>query len=469
MTIWRLVLREIAYRKVNFTLALLSVASAAGCVVAVVALLGLYDERAEQLIADRERQTQQEMHDRRLETEKQVRAAQQQTAREMSELEDKYRKITVDLGFNLYILHKDQDLAEFHHKHHATHYLPDDYGDRLAKAKVVTINHLLPVLHEYVAWPEKGIDVHVIGTRGEIPIVGQPAKKPIRDLVRPGTVVLGYGLQKKLNPKAGDTLVLLGEEFTVRKGDTPRGDFEDFAVWLNLADAQRVLHREGLINVVKALECDCQADRLDKVRAEIERVLPDTQVVEKSVMAEGRARARNQAAATAKAAIEQARVKGAEAIARVEADGTAAVAHIRADRAQLRDGRMALAQVLVPVVLLAATLGLGLSFFSNVRDRRGEIGILRAVGVSSSAVATLVLSRALVVGLLGSLLGYALGILATLLWAEEEAVLEAALGVFDPVLLGVLVLGGAAWCGLASLPPALTATRQDPATVLCES
>jgi putative ABC transport system permease protein len=468
MTIWRLVVREIVYRKLNFTLAVLSVATAADSVVGVWSLLGLYDEQTEALVAARERQTEQQMRDRQRQTEKETHDRQQRTEKEMRELEDEYRKITKDLGFNLYILHKQQDLAEFHQKHYATHYLPDDYGDKLAKAKVVTVNHLLPVLHEYILWPEKSIDVHLIGTRGEIPIVGQPSKKPIRDMVRPGTIVLGHGLQKQLNhPKAGDTLVLCGEEFTVRKGDTPRGDFEDWAVWLNLADAQRILDKKGFINVIKALECDCQADRLDQIRAEIAAILPNTQVVEKSVMAEGRARARNQARATAAAAIERSQAEGAAAIAKVKADGSADIALLRADRSQLRDGRVALARVLVPLVLLASTLGLGLSLFSNVRERRGEIGVLRAVGVSSAGVAKLVLSRALCIGLLGSILGEAVGVLATLAWAEGSG--EEVAASLDPVLLGVVLLGGSAWCGLASLVPALVAARQDPAVVLCES
>jgi hypothetical protein len=435
--------------------------------VGVLSLLRLYDERTEQLIADRERQTEREIADRERQTEKEVGDRQQHTEKEMRELEDEYRKITKDLGFNLYILHKDQDLAEFHYQHYATHYLPDDYGDKLAKAKVVTVNHLLPALHYYGPWPEQGIDVHLIGTRGEIPIVGQPAKKPIRDVVRPGTIVLGYGLQKKLKAKAGDTLRLHKVDFTVRKADTPRGDFEDWAVWLNLADAQELLDKKGLINVIKALECDCQADRLDHIRVEIAKVLPNTQILEKSVLAEGRARARNQAKATATANIERSQAEGKAAIARVKADGAAAITQLRTDRTQLRDGRAALSEVLVPLVLLASTLGLGLALFSNVRDRRGEIGILRAVGVSSSKVATLVLSRALCIGLLGSLLGYALGVLATVVWAEEPS-WEVAVASADVVLLAALLVGGAAWCGLASLLPALAAARQDPAAVLSE-
>jgi hypothetical protein len=425
MSIWRLVLCEIGYRKLNFGLALLSVAMATGCVVAVVMLLGLYDAHTEEMVAARQAQTQEEMR----------------------KLEDEYRKITKDLGFNLYILHKDEDLNQFHTTQHATHYLPDFYGDSLARAGVVTVNHLLPILHEQTLWPEQGIEVHVIGTRGEIPIKGQDKKKPIRDLVKPGTVMLGFELQKRLKLQRGDSVRFKGHEFEAQKCDTPRGTFEDFTVWMNLADAQKVLGKTGLINVILALECDCQADRLVKVRAEITKELPDTQVVEKSVQAEGRARARNQAKATAAAAIDQ----------------------IRRDRQQLREGRTTLAGILVPVVLLASTVWLGALLFSNVRDRRGEIGILRAVGVSSWSLAVLVLARSLLLGLAGAGFGYVAGLTIGVCWADHGMNVDFVATALDPVLVVGLFLASPLWCGLASLMPALLAARQDPALILCET
>ncbi len=157
MSVWRLIFCEIAYRRLPFALALVAVAAAVGSVAAVTTALRAYDEHTEQLVAQRQAQVDDDMR----------------------RLEDEYRKITKDLGFNLRILHADQDPAELYRNHYATHYFPDDYADKLAKARVVTVNHLLPILHEYVLWPELGQHVHVVGTRGEIPIVGADKKKPL--------------------------------------------------------------------------------------------------------------------------------------------------------------------------------------------------------------------------------------------------------------------------------------------------
>jgi hypothetical protein len=426
MSIWRLVLREIGYRKLNAGLAVLAVALAVGCAVGLASALRFYDEHTEQLLTAREDATKEEMRN----------------------LEEQYRKITVNMGFNLTILARDQDLNEFHLNQAPSRTLPEEYGERLARARVVTVNHLLPVLHERVEWPEqKGLIVHVVGTRGEIPIEGHQEKKPIRDAVKRGTMVLGYELQKRLKVKAGDALTFRGEEFAVRKGDTPRGTAEDYTVWLHLEDAQTLLKKPKQINMILALECDCTADRLDKVKAEITKVLPDTQVVEKSAQAEARARARNQARATASAAVE----------------------HLRKDRDEGRERWAGLVAAVVPVVLGAVTLLLGFLFFSNVRDRRGEIGLLRAVGVSSWSVAVLVLGRSLLVGLLGALAGYILGAVAALLYAGVEIDAGSLLTVLDPAWAGAALAGAVVWCGLTSLLPALVAARQDPALVLCEA
>src|SRR5439155_26545051 len=230
MSIWRLVFREIVYRKLPFALGLLSVAVAVGCLAAVWTFLGLYDARTEQLVAEREGQT----------------------VEDMRRLEDDYRKITKDLGYNLRIFHKDQDAGQFHRNPFATAYLPDDYADRLARARVLTVNHLLPILHEYVIWQELGQSVHVVGTRGEIPIVGADKKKPLVEAVPRGKIVVGSDVQKQMGVKPGDSVQFRGRSFSVKQVHTPRGSDEDITVWLNLADAQELLGKKGKINVVLA-------------------------------------------------------------------------------------------------------------------------------------------------------------------------------------------------------------------------
>src|SRR5436853_4877185 len=102
MSIWRLVFREIGYRKLNFGLAILAVLVAVGCLVAVLTALELHDLRTEEIVAKKEADTKADMR----------------------KLEDDYRKITLKLGFNIEILPKDQNLSELYAKDYASKYMP---------------------------------------------------------------------------------------------------------------------------------------------------------------------------------------------------------------------------------------------------------------------------------------------------------------------------------------------------------
>jgi ABC-type lipoprotein release transport system permease subunit len=449
MNIWRLVVREIGYRKLNFGLALLSVAVAVGCLAAVLTVLGIHDVCTEELLAAREAET----------------------AQRMAKLEDDYRKITRNLGFNVLILHKDQNPAALYAEEAASHYLPEEYAERLAKSRIVTVNHLLPSLQErlVLTWQDRDGTVrqsmvHVIGVRGEVPILHQTQKKPLLDPVPAGSVVVGYQLHRDLGLKDGDRVRLElarrvrdGEqvrleklppiELRVHRRYDQRGSEDDITIWVNLAEAQKLLGRPRQINAMLALECNCSdKNRLAGVRKEIEAILPDTQVIEKHSQALTRAEARNRAEKEA-------------------LDGVRLEKERRAEERQRQEG---LAAVLVPLALLGALVWLGVLAFSNVRDRSNEIGILRALGVQSPPIFVLFLARAGLIGVMGTLLGYAAGSVVGMLWGEQVAASDLVSVVLEPVQLVAVLLAAPLLCALASALPALLAVRQDPAVVLRE-
>lgn len=451
MGIGRLVLREILYRKLNFGLSVLSVLVAVGCLVAELTLLRQHDLRSEQIVAAKEQETGEAM-----------RQVEEETAEKMRLLEDDYRKITKNLGFNILILPRDQNLSDLYAEDFATKYMPEEYVDRLAKSKVATINHLLPSLQQKVAWPEQQRTIILIGTRGEVPILHLDPKKPILDPVPTGAMVLGHELHASLSQargsklKPGDRLQLLGREFKVHKLHPPRGNKEDITIWINLAEAQKLLKKEGQINAILALECNCSADRLDKIREEVAGILPETQVIELATQALARAEARNRAATAARDARDRAAAQARDTVERE-----------KTNRAQLRGEKEGFAALLVPLVLLGSIVWLGALAFANVRERTTEIGIWRALGLRSRQILTLFLSKAMVVGFIGAVFGYAAGSLIGLAW-EGAAVQEAVTAGFNPALLGLVLVAAPVLCGLAASAPAMLAARQDPAVVLRE-
>lgn len=425
----RLILAELGHRKLNFALSLFAVAAAAACVLGVFLLLAVHDARTEALLEER-----------RARIEKRGKA-----------LQDDMRKITKGLGFNILILPKDQNLAEVYTDGYAAKTMPEEYVARLAGVpSIKTIDHLLPSLEQKVTWPELKRAVILIGIRGEVPFVGRKQKKPLLQPVAEGEVVLGYELHNQMGVTKGDTVTFMGRELRVAETYSLRGTKDDITLWISLPLAQEILDKKGRINAIWALNCNCHSvEMLAEVRTEVQKHLPETQVLELAGKATARAEAR-------KRAFE-------DAVAALDAE--------KRSRAQWRRQFQSFGGVLLPVVLLVCGVWVGILALSNVRERRTEIGLLRAVGVQAGRMTTLFLGRAAIVGLLGALLGSlfgcAAGWIGVQLLAGEQAdsLASSALASLGMPVLVVLVCAPIL-SALASWLPAQHAGQLDPAAIL---
>jgi ABC-type lipoprotein release transport system permease subunit len=420
VSIGRLIVREIGHRRLTFALGVIGVVLAVGCLAAEVTLLRQHDLQTEQLLAESEVKT-------RL---------------MMASLEDDVRKITVNMGFNVLILPIGQRLTDLYDEEVAPQLMPEEYATKLAKSRVATINHVLPSLTRRIKWPERQRKIMLMGVRGEV-YLHSKKQKPILEAVAPGQVVVGSELHSSLTLAAGQKLQLMGREFTISKLLEERGNWDDATLWIDLHQAQEMLGQPGKINAILALECDCTANRLANIREEIGALLPNTQVIEFSSQAIARAEARNRAAKQATDSLEQEKER----------------------RAQMRGALESFAAILIPVVLSAAGLWIALLAFVNVRERRQEIAILRALGLRTGQILVLFLGRALVVGLVGGCLGHLAGVLGTLFL--NRAVAPSALGMLvHPWLLAAVLAGAPLLTVLASWIPAFLAAQQDPAVAL---
>lgn len=419
MTLVHLVVREIRHRRINFLLSVLGAAVAVAAVLMTLSALRSHDRQTESLIGEME----------------------QATAREMAKLEDEIRQSMKGLGFNLFIFPKDQDLSEVYSEGFASKTMPEDFVMKLANSDIVTVNHLLPSLTQKLEWPERKRTVILVGVRGEIPIMERPQKSPLLDPVHPGKVILGHELHHSLGLKVGDKVTFLGREFEVEKTHAPRGSRDDITLWMPLPEAQALLGKPGLINAIQALECNCATvDRLGEIRAELHQILPDTQIIETESTALARAESRNAAAAAAKQQIEAK----------------------KAERASLQAERARLAGWLLPLGAGVSMIWIGLLAFLNVRERLAEIGILRAVGVRGGTILGAFLSRAVLAGLAGGLIGAAaaaFGLVPGLPAASAPPLL-------GPGELAVAILAAPLLAAVAAWLPSLAAAQRDPAEVL---
>jgi ABC-type lipoprotein release transport system permease subunit len=302
------------------------------------------------------------------------------------------------------------------------------------------LNHLLPILRQRVRWEAYGGEVVIVGIEGEIYIKSPRKQAPIEEAIAPGQVHLGDAVRRRLNAAEGRPVDLLGTRFVVRRLLPPNGTADDVAVLMNLGDAQRLLGRADQVGGIMALSCDCAAGDLEPIRRDVQRVLPGAQVVEFAVRARARQQARMAAAQTSRAEIDD----------------------VRASRDAVRIQLAVFARALVTLVAVSSMLLLAALATANARERRGEVAIWRALGLSTVNVLALFLVRGGLTGALGGVLGTGVGVLTA----------RVAAGV-PPRELPPMLLAGAAALALAvavlaTLLPAWYASRQDPAPILNE-
>lgn len=121
------------------------------------------------------------------------------------------------------------------------------------------------------------------------------------------------------------------------------------------------------------------------------------------------------------------------------------------------------------MVVLASALFVALMTWLNVRERRPEIGVLRALGKRSGSIAALFLSKSIILGLVGGAIGAAIGYFSAPL-IGESAMQDIAREMFaiDPRLLVATVIGAPLLTVMAAYLPTLSAISQDPAVVLMD-
>lgn len=125
------------------------------------------------------------------------------------------------------------------------------------------------------------------------------------------------------------------------------------------------------------------------------------------------------------------------------------------------------------VIVLLAALSIAHALGARVREREGEIALLRVCGASRSAVFSLVLAEAMVVGMLASLAGAGLARALGVAWNKWLGARLPAFPfkpddwfVWTPRDLVMAFVFGVGACALSALWPARRAAGTDPSVVL---
>jgi putative ABC transport system permease protein len=241
-----------------------------------------------------------------------------------------------------------------------------------------------------------------------------------RTLAEDNELVVGSSAAQRLGLATGDQVTIDGSDFVITGILQPTGSQDDELVIGTLALAQRLFAKEGLVSLVEVAAL-CAGCPIEEMVEQIAAVLPQAEV---------------------------------NAIQQVVKTRMHALAQFQT-----------FALGISAVVLFIGALVVLVTMMGSVNERTREIGIFRALGFRRGHVVALIEIEAVTVSCFAGLFGYLLGMAATrmILPFLVEAHLEI---IWDLRLAGGALLLAVVVGALASLYPALHASRMEPTTAL---
>ena len=286
--------------------------------------------------------------------------------------ENETRKIMREQGLNLYLFPKGTNLLDFYSINNTPSF-PENYVDILAESKTFdAVRHLTGILQvKYSDWTDPNGSSHqivLLGYKDEAMQRYLPKQETMGFDVAKGTVHVGALVAKNIPEgtpfkiKGND-----GKEFVYeisRRLEEGKGMI-DQGVAFNLSDLQTVLDMEGKINKIEALGCVCKDGRIKNARNQVQAIFSDLEVTEISSIADAR------------------------------------------ENQRLMMNKYG--SFIIPFIILSSLLITGLLFYQNVNARSHEIGLLKAMGKGNFFILSLIMSKAFILGLAGSIIGFFLG------------------------------------------------------------
>jgi len=467
MKIYRLLMAEIWHRKLNVLASLTALVAAATLFVAGPTLLAGYNRETKHRLRVMEQETEAALAEMQRETDAELEAMEQKSQKDLLELDRRTKRIMRELGFNLRIVHRDTDMTRLY-ADFVSFDMPEEYLQRLAESPEITkIVHLVATLRQMVEW--EGKSRLIVGFAPEATQSHIEQKAPMGLQIKEGFVYLGHVAAE--GHAVGEQVEIQGRAFEIAHILPPHGKAEeDIAICMHLKDAQQVLDKPGKISEILALGCKCKTvERIEEITEQLELVLPEAKVTEMRLQAVARQDQRNLVEAHYQQTMDDYKANRAKIADQEAARRSEIIGREKVHRAEFTSLLRGVTSIGTPLVVLVCATWVGLLAWLNVRERRNEIGLLRAIGKGSSGIATLFLGKAVLLGLLGGICGCVLGY--ALAWWLAMGILDVAVASFVPswFVASCTIVGTPLVAAIASYLPTLYAVVQDPAVVLMES
>ncbi len=348
------------------------------------------------------------------------------------------------LGANVLVLPQGATVDDYHTADIDAPTFPEEYVERMVSSALLGVENLSPKLTRRVK--VQGTSIVLTGILPDHEVTSKPTwqlaglegvesthvclgetgpnaderlrRKPVEQLA-PDECLVGEEAAEKLGAKPGSTITVEGKVLKVAKLLPSTGTVDDGRVFMHLHEMQSLLGTGRQVSAIEVMGC-CSAIS-DGLLSKLRNVLPDTRVT-----------------------------------------GIAQIVSTQIETNRLMDR---LSWGILAIVLLVGGLSIGNFMWANVSQRRREIGILRMIGAPRASILSMLLLKAVVLGVVGGVLGYALGTLAVVILGPQTLGLDVqAL----PSWLGLAVVLATLVAVLGSLLPAWLASRFDPSANMQE-
>ena len=352
------------------------------------------------------------------------------------------------LGANVLVLPKSTTLQDYYSADMHEETIPEEYVMRLTMSDIQGVDNLSPKLcvpvelkgkefaltgilpksefQAKAAWGGAGIFSRPMGC-GAIDMGADPEPEDKKTLVRKRVIkdlgsheiLIGPDVAALLGIKEGDPLTLIGEPFSVVAVLPETGTVDDSRIFAHLHTVQRLSGKGPVVNCIEIVGC-CEEISAGLV-GNVNKLLPDAKVVTVSQVVETQQN----------------------------------VNHMM--------GRLSV--IFLAIIVVVGGAGIANYMYANVFERRREIGTLMALGAESGLVLRIFLAKALLLGLVGGIGGFAIGTTLAVTLGPKLA----GVPVLPMPVLALWAVGISAGITLiASYFPARRAARLDPVATFQE-
>lgn len=245
------------------------------------------------------------------------------------------------------------------------------------------------------------------------------AQRKMVDSLGANDVWIGSLISERLNVRNGSIIEIEGQALKVTHVLPESGTIDDNRIFAHLHTAQQLLGIDGQVSNIEIMGCCSEIS--DGLLGKLRNILPDTRII--------------------------------------------TIGHIVNTQIETNTLMGKVALVLLVIIILVGSFSIGNYMWANVEERRKEIGTLITIGWGRWHIYLLFLAKAIILGLVGGVLGYVTGTVSAVILGPYLAGLQ-----IDPVigylwwsvLVAIVISLAGSWY------PTYRAARIDPAIIMQE-